>query len=114
MRNLNKALNTGLVIFGLIASSSAFADIRTGAAPQRSIDSCVSEIGLHADYSDAKRVRHELENSGHYSLAYKLEFTTKVYSELDGGLIRQYDSECVVYGDEKPVQFEIELTETKA
>ena len=110
MRNASKAASIGLATFGLFVSASATAHFVNELAPARSIEACVAEIGGHADYTDASRVRHELETTKRRSLAYKLSFNTKVYGKSGDEVIREYATKCVVYGDDKPVFFEIEET----
>ena len=80
-------------------------------APSETIDSCVAEIGLHADYSNAKRVLHTLKKTDRRSLAYELKFSTDIYGENKETLIRTYKAKCVVYGDKKPVYFRIREVE---
>ena len=110
MRIASKAASIGLATIGLFVTATASAHYVTDVAPSRSIEACVAEIGGHADYTDASRVRHELETTQRRSLAYKLKFSTKVYGESGDEVIREYATKCVVYGDDKPVFFEIEET----
>ena len=110
MSNARKAVSIGLAALGLFVAASASAHFSGEVAPARSIESCVAAIGGHADYSDASRVRHELETTDRRSLAYRLKFSTKVYGESGDEVIREYATKCVVYGGDKPVFFEIRET----
>lgn len=115
MRNINKAVTLSLATFGLFFSATASADLSgSDDAPDESIQACVAEIGGHADYSGSDYVRHEVETTGRRSLAYRVRLNTKVFSETDGELIREYATNCVVYGDKKPVFFDIEETDSGA
>ena len=114
MKNVSKFASIGLAAFGLFMTSAATADFQASPIPEGSIESCVTEIGGHADYSDAARVRHVLEDKGWRSLARKLRIKTKVYGEGDSELIREDTTKCIVYGDDKPVFFKIEEVKSGA
>ena len=115
MRNINKVASLSLATFGLFFSLTASADLfGLDNAPDESIQSCVTEIGGYADYSGSDHVRHEVETTGRRSLAYKVRLSTKVFSETDGELIREYTTKCIVYGDSKPVFFKIEESDSGA
>ena len=107
MRNTIKAVSITLATVALSISSAAQAEFLIHDAPSTTIDSCVNEIGRHADYSDAERVRHTLKKTDRRSLAYELKFSTEVYGDNNANLIRTYKAKCVVYGSEKPIHFEI-------
>ena len=109
MINPHKAVTLSLASFGLFLSAAATAGTFLAAeeAPIRSVESCVAEIGEHADYSNAGRVRHVVVNTGRRSLAYKLRIETKVFGAEDDEVIREYTTKCIVYGDNKPVRFRI-------
>jgi hypothetical protein len=114
MRIVNKSVSLSLATIALSFSLPAMAEFSAEEAPDRSINSCVTEIGLHADYTDATRVRHELESTGRRSLAYELKFATRVIGNSNDDVIREYNTKCVVYGDEKPVHFEITQSDSEA
>ena len=70
---------------------------------KREIGSCIAEIGEHADYSDASRVRHRVEVMKRRAVGYKLSIETSVYS--GDNEIREYATQCVAFGDAEPVRF---------
>ncbi len=108
MITAHKAVTLSLASFGLFLSAAATAGtLAAEEAPSRSVESCVAEIGEHADYSNAGRVRHVVVNTGRRSLAYKLRIETKVFGAEDDEVIREYTTKCIVYGDNKPVRFRI-------
>ena len=107
MKIASNAVSVTLAAAGLFVSAIANADYTSVDTPVRSIESCVAEIGGHADYSDAGRVLHELEATDRRSLAHKLTFNTKVYGGSGDEVIREYATKCIVYGDDKPIYFEI-------
>ena len=107
MKIASKAVGITLAASSLFVSAAAAADYTSVETPTRSIESCVAEIGGHADYSNAGRVRHELEATDRRSLAHKLTFNTKVYGESEDEVIREYATKCIVYGDNKPIYFKI-------
>ncbi len=119
MNNAHKKLTLslatlGLMTLGLFFSAAATAVSFSVEAPRDSIESCVAEIGGHADYSGAGRVRHEIVKIGRRSLAYKFNIETTVFGADNGEVIRAYTTKCIIYGDDKPVVFEITETDASA
>ncbi len=91
MINAHKAVTLSLASIGLFLSAAATAGtFAAEEAPSRSVESCVAEIGSHADYSGASRVRHEIVKTGRRSLAYKLNIATKVFGANNDEVIREY------------------------
>ena len=110
MKTASKKASISLALVGLFVSSVALAGTSPYELSDKSIDSCIAEIRENADYSEAGRVRHELKQFGHRSLAKKLRISTVVYDESGENVIRAYSTKCIVYGDEEPVFFKIEET----
>lgn len=73
----------------------------------KEIQSCVAEVGNHADYSNAAKVKHEIVVTERRSIGHKLNIKTSVYSDAGDEAIRAYATRCVVYRDNKPVRFKI-------
>jgi len=78
------------------------------------IRSCVAQVGDHADYDGASRVRHEITVSDRRGVGHKLDIRTTIYAAGDDQLIRAYATRCVVYRDNQPVRFEISSAESGA
>ena len=114
MKKLTMKASISLALTGLFVSSVALAGITPWEPSSESIESCVAEIRENADYSDAGRVRHDVDRFGHRSLAQKLRISTAVYDEAGENVIRAYSTRCIVYGDDKPVYFKIEATDERA
>ena len=110
MKTVTMKASISLALVGLFVSSVALAGNGPDALPTESINSCVAEIRDNADYSDAGRVRHDVERFGHRSLAHKLRISTAVYDAAGENVIRSYATKCIVYGDDEPVFFSIEAT----
>ena len=114
MINRNKVLASSLAALGLIAISAptlaGFGEI----APNADVNLCVSEIQAHADYTDAGRVRHEVESAKRRSMGYTLKIDTTVYSATDDKAIREYTAVCVVTGGKTPYRFSIKETSDEA
>jgi hypothetical protein len=92
----------GLFVFGAPALADFYA-----MAPNKDVDLCVAEVQENADYSDAGRVRHEIESSKRRTVGYSLEIETSVYGANKEVPIREYKAVCVVTGGKKPLQFSI-------
>ena len=70
------------------------------------IESCVAEVGAHADYADANRVRHTVVDIKERAVDYKLEIETEVFGAGDD-TVREYATSCVVNGSFSPMTFSI-------
>lgn len=92
-----------LLVFGSTAAAAQgdWSEIRT------EIDSCIAEVGAHANYTDAKRVRHEVVDVDERTVGYKLTIRTAIYSQNGDAAIRAYATSCVVNGKHAPMQFSI-------
>lgn len=73
------------------------------------IQSCVAEVGAHADYADADRVRHTVVDIKERTVGYKLQIETAVFGAGDIA-VREYATSCVVNGTYAPMQFSIDQT----
>lgn len=111
MRYRKNVVMVTLATLGLFLSTGARADfLSPEPAPQSKVDLCVAEISDHADYSNATRVRHEVESRERRAVGYILKIDTLVYGEVEGEVIREYATKCVVASGEKPVKFTIKET----
>lgn len=77
-------------------------------APQKTIESCVAQVGEVADYKGATRVRHEVASKARRSSGHTLNIQTQVYGENGAVLLRQYESRCAVDGWENLDRFDIQ------
>lgn len=75
---------------------------------EKEVQSCISEVGRHADYDEATRVRHTVVLLEETRLRYKFSIGTSVYTDSDEIATRKYTAYCVVLGDGTPVKFSIE------
>jgi len=109
-RSTTIALNS-MAVVGLFFSAAASANSwLPELAPQSTVDMCVAEIADHADYSEAARVRHEIESEQRRTVGHTLRIDTRVYGGNDGKLIREYATKCVVGKGLEPVKFVIRET----
>ena len=114
MKTASMKASISLALVGLFMSAVALAGNVPTVPPSESIDACLAEIRENADYSQAGKVRHDLRQFGHRSLAYKLRIATAVYDEAGEKVIREYSTKCIVYGGDEPVFFKIEETNAGA
>ena len=115
MRNRKQALMIAMATLGLaFSASSAANDMFPERAPKSTVDLCVAEVSEHADYTDAVRVRHDVESRERRTVGHVLKIETYVYGAADGALLREYKSTCAVANGPKPVKFRIEETQASA
>lgn len=110
---MNKQAITTLAALGLMISAAAQADfLSPREAPQSAVDFCVTQIAGHADYSDATRVRHEVETRQRRAVGHELRIDTRVYGDRGDELIREYATVCAVGNSERPLTFRIREVDT--
>ena len=92
MTSLTTVALLGLSLTGVANAESA----RMQQVTDVQVEACVAEIGLHADYGNAKRVVHRiavLEQRNLEELEIGVE--TSVYLESDEAVTRTYSASCV-------------------
>ena len=79
------------------------------------VQSCVAEIGNHANYNDASRVLHIVVKvkrrpgiGPRLGIGYVFTIDTSVFTDSDEIAVREYASYCVARGDETLVKFRID------
>ncbi len=78
-------------------------------AYESEVRSCVAEVGKHANYNDATRVRHTVVKvKPRTGIGYVFTIDTSVFTDSDEIAVREYASYCVARGDQTPVKFKIE------
>lgn len=102
--NTKTALSTGLLL--ALSSTVSAGSMSWTQVTETEVDACVAAVTAQADYSDAMRVRHDIESSERRSIGHKLVIDTKVYG--DRGVLREYRAVCVVTRDAEPLSFEIQ------
>jgi hypothetical protein len=104
-----------LATLGLIFSASSTAnDLSPDLVPKSSVDTCVAEISDYADYTAATRVRHDVESEQRRTVGHILRIDTLVYGDVDGRLLREYTTRCVVGASVEPLYFEIKETRSRS
>jgi len=71
------------------------------------VKSCIVEVGEHANYDDATRVRHTVVKIKNTTIGYVFRIGTSVFTDSDEIAVREYASYCVARDDDKPVKFRI-------
>lgn len=103
-----KQVATTIAALGLVISVGAQAGpLFPKLAPQSTVDYCVQQIGDHADYNDARVVRHEIESKERRSIGHELRIDTRVYGETEDQLIREYATVCAVGNSQRTLSFRI-------
>lgn len=98
---------SALAFAGLVAAGPASAEGFYSVAPDNLIDQCVAEIGKQADYTGGVRVEHEVLSERRRTVGYTLKIDTTIFSDAEGGIVREYATRCVVTGGEQPIRFRI-------
>ncbi len=105
---MNKQVAATIAVLGLVISAGAQAEpLFPKIAPQSTVDYCVQQIGDHADYNDARQVRHEIESEELRSIGHKLRIDTRVYGDTEDQVIREYATTCIVGNSQRTLAFRI-------
>lgn len=112
IRNTAIALAASIITIPAFAAPVA-ANKYEQAELDQEIESCIREIGQHADYSDASLVRHEVVVTKRRSLGHRLDIQTSVFSD-DDRTIRAYATRCVAYRDNAPFRFSVSESDSGA
>ncbi len=107
MINRKQILTTAAAITLLTIGAPAAASDNGKLAYDSEVKSCVAEVGNHANYNDATRVRHTVVKIKNTFIGYVLTIDTEVFANSDEIAIREYASYCIAEGDDKPVKFRI-------
>lgn len=103
-----KQVATTIALLGLVTSAGAEAGpLFQKIAPKSTVDYCVQQIGEHADYNDARLVRHEIESKERRSIGHELRIDTRVYGDTEDQLIREYTTVCAVGNSQRTLSFRI-------
>ena len=107
MINRQQILTTAAAITLLTMGAPAAASDNDKLTYDSEVKSCVAEVGNHANYNDATRVRHNVVNIKNTFSGYVFTIDTDVFANSDEIAIRKYASYCIAKGDDKPVKFRI-------
>ncbi len=115
MTRVKSWLVTTAAALGLgFAATATAGGLDPDLAPKKTVDLCVAEIAGHADYSNAVRVRHEVESKQRRTIGFVLKIDTLVYDSVGGDAIREYATICKVGHGEKPLKFRIREAGTRS
>ena len=110
----DKLISTGMLgaVATILLAGTASAAQGNWSEIQPEINSCVTAVAAHANYSDATRVRHAITDVKQRIVGYKLTIETAIYTDTGDAPSREYATSCVVNGDHAPMQFLITETRT--
>lgn len=102
-----------LVLLGLTMTCDALAgDTRSERRTNEQVRSCIAEIAKHAEYSDASRAIHWVDQITQKNLAeLEIRVETTLYATDSELVSRKYQSRCVVAGIGNLVDFRIDPVE---
>lgn len=98
-----------LSLTGLLAAHAAIA-LPAADAPRSTVDACVASVADNVDYTDATRVRHEVQTENSGVSRYRMTIHTLVLGEDGIEVIREYSSSCLVDHDDEVQRFRIRET----
>lgn len=111
MKRSNTGAMISLATLGLLFTAASTANPWfPKTAPRSSVDMCVTEIAGYADYTDATRVRHDIESRQRRTVGHTLLISTRVYGGEDDTLVREYATKCTVGKGAEPLRFLIHET----
>jgi glutathione synthase/RimK-type ligase-like ATP-grasp enzyme len=115
MSKYKKLASIGLAATGifLIGGQAVASDVDR-IAYDSEVKSCVVEIGDHANYENATRVRHTVLDVRRRLNGYILAIDTAVFTQSNEVATREYVTVCSARGDSKPFRFNISETGTGA
>ena len=108
MINRQQILTTAAAITLLTIGGPATASDDGKLAYDNEVKTCIVEVGDHANYNDATRVRHNVVKVKNTSIGYVFRISTLVFTDSDEIAVRDYASYCVAEDDDKPVKFRID------
>ena len=93
------------ITFASFGGAASAADSKAEYADE--VHSCVAEIGRHANYDEATRVRHTVDIVRETRLRYVFTIETSVFTDSDVTAEREYTAYCVARGSGEPLKFRI-------
>jgi hypothetical protein len=106
---MNRKTAISLTFAGLLAASAAIA-VPANEAPRSQVNACVASVAQNADYTDAGKVRHEVETESTGVSRHRMSIHTLVLGENGTEVIREYSASCLVDGSNEVQRFRIRQT----
>ncbi|MEJ2129887.1 MAG: hypothetical protein P8X81_13745 [Woeseiaceae bacterium] len=105
----NSKAIVSLALVGLfILAAPAKADTVEESGVASEVNSCVTAVREHVDYTDAARVRHDVMAIERRTVGYTLKIRTMLYDDAaPDQAIRAYAATCIVNGNNPPLSFEM-------
>lgn len=105
---MNRKIAVSLTLVALFAANVAFAVPGfTTDAPQRSVDTCIAQVGTAADYEAGASVVHDVETSDRRVSGHKMRIRTMVLAEDGATVIREYFTSCAINDQNEIQRFKI-------
>jgi hypothetical protein len=108
---MNRKTAISLAFAGLLAANTASALPEfSSEAPRSKVNACVATVADNANYSDAGKVRHEVETESTGVSRHRMSIHTLVLSEDGTEVIREYSASCLVDSNDEVQRFRIRQT----
>ncbi len=92
----------------LVTVGGAASAANTKVPYAKEVQSCVAEVGRHANYDEATRIRHTIVIVKETRMRYVFTIGTSVFTDSDVTPAREYTAYCVARGNGTPLKFRIE------
>ena len=97
-----------LTLMGLfVMASPSFAATAQESGLENEVNQCVAEVRSRMNWEGASHVKHVVVAIERRTVGHKLKISTSVFGQTDADTIRAYAAECIVNGNNDPLQFAI-------
>jgi hypothetical protein len=114
MQKQNTVVASSLAVVGLFLFTGSIAASPFDEGPSdSSVKACVAQIAEQANYDDAAGVRHEVVTKERRISGHLMMIDTKVYDQINGEVVREYATTCVVGHNGNQLSFKIKQIDTE-
>lgn len=108
MTNRNKTA-ISLTLIGLfVMASPSNAETVEESGLKNEVNQCVAEVRSRMNWEGASHVKHFVVAIERRTVGHKLKISTSVFGETEVATIRAYAAECIVNGNNDPLQFKFD------
>jgi hypothetical protein len=104
MNNLLKTITITTILFGA-SNAMSYQDYDVDFSDEA--NSCIQAVNERANYENASRVAHDVNELKNTFTGYVLSVDTRVFDEDGENILRQYSSHCVAKGKDKPRRIKV-------
>jgi len=98
-----------LALLGLfVMASPSNAATAKESGLENEVNQCVAEVRSRMNWEGASHVKHVVVAIERRTVGHKLKISTSVFGKTDADSIRAYAAECIVNGNNDPLQFDFD------